>query len=70
MARRSLRTKLIVAVTAAMLPAFALSAWHAVEEQHKADVRKSEAVVATAELAAARYRELVESSHRHIVVLR
>ena len=64
MARRSLRTKLIVAVTAAMLPAFALSAWHAVEEQHKADVRKSEAVVATAELAAARYRELVESSHR------
>ena len=64
LARRSLRTKLAVAVTVAVLPALALSAWHAVEEQRNADIRKSETVAATAELAAARYRELIEGSRR------
>jgi two-component sensor histidine kinase len=64
LARRSLRTKLAVAVAVAMLPALALSAWHAGEEQRHADIRKSEAVAATAELAAARYRELIEGSRR------
>jgi two-component sensor histidine kinase len=63
-ARWSLRTKLAVAVTVAVLPALALSAWHAVEEQRNVDIRKSEAVAATAELAAARYRELIEGSRR------
>jgi two-component sensor histidine kinase len=64
LARRSLRTKLAVAVTAAVLPALALSAWQAVEQQRNAEIRKSEAVAATAELAAARYRELIEGSRR------
>jgi two-component sensor histidine kinase len=64
MARRSLRTKLSVAVIVAVLPALALSAWQAVERQRNADIRKSESVAATAELAAARYRELIEGSRR------
>ena len=64
LARRSLRTKLAVAVTIAVLPALALAGWHAVEEQRNADSRKSQAVAATAELAAARYRELIEGSRR------
>ena len=64
LARRSLRTKLAVAVTIAALPALALAGWHAVEEQRNADIRKSQAVAATAELAAARYRELIEGSRR------
>ena len=50
LARRSLRTKLAVVVTVAVLPALALAAWHTVEEQRNADIRKSEAVAATAEL--------------------
>jgi len=64
MARRSLRTKLTVAVIVAVLPALALSAWQAVDRQRAADLRKSEAVAATAELAAARYRTLIEGSRR------
>ena len=64
MARRSLRTKLTVAVIVAVLPALALSAWQAVEWQRNADIRKSQSVAATAELAAARYRELIEGSRR------
>jgi|HubBroStandDraft_3_1064219.scaffolds.fasta_scaffold13834_3 two-component sensor histidine kinase len=64
MARRSLRTKLIAAVIVAALPALALSAWQAVDQQRNADLRKSETVAATAELAAARYRTLIEGSRR------
>jgi two-component sensor histidine kinase len=64
MARWSLRTKLIAAVIVAVLPALALSAWQAVDQQRNADLRKSETVAATAELAAARYRTLIEGSRR------
>ena len=49
LARRSLRTKLAVAVTIAVLPALALAGWHAVEEQRNADSRKSQAVAACVE---------------------
>ena len=66
MARRSLRTKLTVAVVVAVLPALALSAWQAVDRQRNADLRKNETVAATAELAAARYRTLIEGSRRLI----
>src|SRR5258708_2427775 len=69
LARRSLRTKLVAALTAALLPALALSAWYAVSEQRKADLRKEEAMAATAQLAAARYRELIEGSHRLLVAV-
>lgn len=64
LARRSLRTKLVAAVTAALLPILALAAWHAVAQQRRDDVRRGEAVAAVAQLAAARYRELIEGSHR------
>lgn len=64
MARRSLRAKLTVAVIAAVLPAIALSAWQAVDQQRNAGLHRSEAVAATAELAAARYRALIEGSRR------
>ena len=46
MARRSLRTKLTVAVIVAVLPALALSAWQAIDRQRDGDLRKSEAVAA------------------------
>ena len=64
MARRSLRTKLTVAVIVAVLPALALSAWQAVDRQGNIELRKSETVAATAELAATRYRTLIEGSRR------
>ncbi len=64
MARRSLRTKLTVAVIVAVLPALALSAWQAVDRQANAGLRKSETVAVTAELAATRYRTLIEGSRR------
>lgn len=64
LARRSLRTKLAVAVIVATLPALALAAWHGIKEQRKADIRKEEVATVTAELAAARYSELIEGSRR------
>ncbi|MGH8432102.1 MAG: PDC sensor domain-containing protein, partial [Solimonas sp.] len=67
LARRSLRTKLVAAVTAALLPIVALAAWHAMAEQRRDDLRRGEAVAAAVQLAAARYRELIEGSHRLLV---
>src|SRR5215468_2475869 len=64
LARRSLRTKLIVALSLALLPLLALSAWRSVVEQRHADQRREQAMAAAAELAAARYSELIEGSHR------
>jgi hypothetical protein len=69
LARRSLRTKLVAAVTAALLPVLALSAWYAIIEQRRADLRKEEAMATAAQLAAARYRELIECSHRLLVAV-
>ncbi len=69
LARRSLRTKLVAAVTAALLPVLALSAWYAIIEQRRADLRKEEAMATAAQLAAARYRELIEGSHRLLVAV-
>lgn len=67
LARRSLRTKLVAAVTVALLPMLGLAAWHAVIEQRRDDRRRGEAVAAAAQLAAARYREVIEGSHRLLV---
>src|SRR5438874_2587303 len=67
LARRSLRTKLVAALSAALLPVLALSAWYAVTEQRRADLRKEEAMATAAQLAAARYHELIEGSHRLLV---
>src|SRR5215468_636687 len=64
LARRSLRTKLIVALSLALLPLLGLSAWRSVVEQRQADQRREQAMAAAAELAAARYSELIEGSHR------
>jgi len=67
LARWSLRTKLTAAITVALLPVLALSAWQAVGEQRRADIRRGDAIAASAELAAARYRELIEGSRRLLV---
>jgi two-component sensor histidine kinase len=67
LARRSLRTRLVAAVTVALLPVLCLSAWYAVIEQRRADSRRSETLAAAAQLAAAHYRELIEGSHRLLV---
>jgi two-component sensor histidine kinase len=64
LARWSLRAKLVAVVTLALLPVLALSAWYAADEQRKTDIRRGQAVLAAAELAAARHRELIEGSRR------
>ena len=63
----SLRTRLVVVVTIALLPVLALSAWYAVREQHTTSLRHAEAVSAAAELVVARHRELIEASRRLLV---
>ena len=69
LARRSLRTKLVAAVTAALLPVLALAAWYAIIEQRRTDLRKEEAMGTATQLAAARYRELIEGSRRLLVAV-
>jgi two-component sensor histidine kinase len=65
----SLRTRLVVVVTIALLPVLALAAWHAVREQRAGQVRHAEAVIAAAELVVARHRELIEASRRLLVAM-
>lgn len=65
----SLRTRLVVVVTIALLPVLALAAWYAVREQRVGQVRHDEAVVAAAELVVARHRELIEASRRLLVAM-
>src|SRR5262249_13666273 len=64
LARRSLRSKLIVALVVALLPLIALSGWRSLAEQRRADQRQEAVLATAAELAAARYDELIEGSHR------
>jgi two-component sensor histidine kinase len=64
LARRSLRTKLIVALSLALLPLLAFSGWYSVVEQHHADQRREQAMATAAELAAARYSERIEGSRQ------
>ena len=65
----SLRTRLVVVVTIALLPVLALAALYAVREQRAGQVRHAEAVVAAAELVVARHRELIEASRRLLVAM-
>jgi two-component sensor histidine kinase len=65
----SLRTRLVVVVTIALLPVLALSAWYAVREQRASQLRRAEAVAAAAELVVARHRELIEASRRLLVAM-
>jgi two-component sensor histidine kinase len=65
----SLRTRLVVVVTIALLPVLGLAAWHAVREQRADQVRHAEAVVTAAELVVARHRELIEASRRLLVAM-
>lgn len=65
----SLRTRLVVVVTIALLPVLALSAWHAVREQRASELRRTEAVAAAAELVIARHRELLEATRRLLVAV-
>lgn len=65
----SLRTRLVIVVTVALLPVLALSAWYAVREQHMTEMRHAEAVAAAAELVVARHRELIEATRRLLVAM-
>jgi two-component sensor histidine kinase len=65
----SLRTRLVVVVTIALLPVLALAAWYAVREQRTGQARHAEAVVTAAELVVARHRELIEASRRLLVAM-
>jgi two-component sensor histidine kinase len=65
----SLRTRLVVVVTVALLPVLALSAWYAVREQRAAELRRVETVAAAAELVVARHRELLEATRRLLVAM-
>ena len=65
----SLRTRLVVIVTIALLPVLALSAGYAVREQRTTKVRHAEAVTTAAELVVARHREMIEASRRLLVAI-
>src|SRR5262245_55942094 len=65
----SLRTRLVVIVTIALLPVLALSAWYAVREQRMTKLRHAEAVTTAAELVVARHREMIEASRRLLVAI-
>jgi len=65
----SLRTRLVLVVTVALLPVLALSAWDAVREQRATQLRHAEAVAAAAERVVARHRELIEASRRLLVAI-
>jgi two-component sensor histidine kinase len=65
----SLRTRLVVLVTIALLPVVALSAWYTVREQRTNELRRTEAVGAAADLVVARHRELFEATRRLLVAM-
>ena len=65
----SLRTKLVLVVTVALLPVLALSAWYAVREQRASQLREAEAVTTAADLVVARHRELLEATRRLLVAM-
>ena len=65
----SLRTRLVVVVTVALLPVLALSAWYAVREQRMDRLRHAEAVATAAELVVARHHEIIEASRRLLVAM-
>jgi two-component sensor histidine kinase len=67
MARWSLRTKLVAVAALALLPVLSVSGWRAYSDARAAQMRRAEAATAVAELAAARYRELLEGSRRLLV---
>jgi two-component sensor histidine kinase len=67
MARWSLRTKLVAVAALALLPVVAISGWRAYDDARLARTRHSEAASAISELAASRFRELMEGSRRLLV---
>ncbi len=69
LARWSLRSRLVAAVIVALLPVLALSAWSAIIAQRKTEMRREEATAVAAELAASRYREFIEGSHRLLMAV-
>lgn len=66
-ARRSLRTKLVLFVTVALLPVLGLAIWEAGSDLRKTERQRSEAVAAAAELAVGRYLVLIEGTRRLLV---
>lgn len=66
-ARRSLRTKLVLFVTVAVLPVLGLAIWEADSDLRKTERQRTEAVAAAAELAVGRYLVLIEGTRRLLV---
>jgi two-component sensor histidine kinase len=64
MARWSLRTKLVAVTALALLPVAAISGWRAFDDARQAQGRHADAAAAVSDLAASRYRELMEGSRR------
>ncbi len=65
----SLRTRLVVVVTIALLPVLALAACYAVREQRATELRRTEMLTAAAELVVTRQRELLEATRRLLVAI-
>ncbi|SKA37043.1 Two-component sensor histidine kinase, contains HisKA and HATPase domains [Enhydrobacter aerosaccus] len=64
MAEWSLRTKLVAAVGAALLPVVALAGWSTYDDIAGARAAREEAISASLEQAVAQHRELIEGSRR------
>ena len=69
LARLSLRTKLVLLVTAVLLPVLGLAAWRAGSDLRRAERHQAETVAAAAELAVARRRVLIEGTRRLLVAI-
>jgi two-component sensor histidine kinase len=67
MARWSLRSKLMAAVVAALVPAVGLAAWSTYDDIMERQTARDEAVSAAVEQTAARHRELIEGSRRLVL---
>ncbi|MGQ0580680.1 MAG: sensor histidine kinase [Reyranella sp.] len=67
LARWSLRSKLVLLVSAVFLPVLGLAAWQADNETRVAERQRSEAVATAAELAVSRHSVLIEGTRRLLV---
>lgn len=67
MARWSLRTTLVAVTALALLPVVAISGWRALDDARQTQARGADAAAAISDLAAGKYRELLEGSRRLLV---
>lgn len=67
MTRWSLRTKLVAVTALALLPVAAISGWRAYDDARQARALHAEKATVVADLAAARYQEVLEGSRRLLI---